>query len=156
ATGWSLRASLGVLAVATAATALVAEILVGSIEAFADKLGLTDFFVAAVIVAVVGNAAEHGGAVIVARRGKIMLATEIATSSAAQVAVFPVPAAAVLSWAIHPLALSFRQVELAALFGSVVVAWLVLAQGRSSFLRGAVLVAAYAGALAMFLAAGDR
>src|SRR5262249_40154913 len=70
--GWSLRGSLGVLAIATAATALVAEILVGSIEDFADKLGLTDFFVAAVIVAVVGNAAEHGGAVIVARRGKIM------------------------------------------------------------------------------------
>src|SRR5262249_33397634 len=49
--GWSLRGSLGVLAIATAATALVAEILVGSIEDFADKLGLTDFFVAAVIVA---------------------------------------------------------------------------------------------------------
>ena len=155
-TGWSLRSALIVLAVATAATALVAEILVGSIEEFADRLDLTDFFVAAVIVAVVGNAAEHGGAVIVARRGKITLATEIATSSAAQVAVFLIPAVAVLSWAIEPLALSFRQVELAALAGSLVVAAIVLAHGRSSRFRGAVLMAAYIGAVVMFFAAGDR
>src|SRR5262249_52902172 len=102
------------------------------------------------------NAAEHGGAVLVARRGKITLATEIATSSAAQVAVFLIPAVAVLSWAIDPLALSFRQVELAALVGSVTVAGVVLFHGRSSTLRGAALVAAYAGAVAMFYSAGDR
>ena len=66
--GWSLRAALGVLAVATVATAFVAEILVGSLEVFAEKAGLSEFFVAAVIVAIVGNAAEHGGAVIVAYR----------------------------------------------------------------------------------------
>jgi len=155
-TGWSLRLALGVLAIATAATALVAEILVGSLEDFAERLNLTDFFVAAVIVAIVGNAAEHGGAVIVAKRGKIMLATEIATSSAAQVAVFLIPAVAVLSWLIEPLALSFRQVELAALAGSVGVAGLMLVQGRSSVLRGGVLVAAYVGAAVMFFAAGDR
>ena len=64
--GWSLRAALGVLAVATVATAFVAEILVGSLEVFAEKAGLSEFFVAAVIVAIVGNAAEHGGAVVVA------------------------------------------------------------------------------------------
>jgi Ca2+:H+ antiporter len=155
-TGWSLRSALAVLAVATAATALVAEILVGSIEDFADRLGLTDFFVAAVIVAVVGNAAEHGGAVIVARRGKIMLAAEIATSSAAQVAVFLIPAVAVLSWAIDPLALSFRRVELLALAGSLVVAAAVLFRGRSSTLLGALLVTAYAGVVAMFFAVGNR
>ena len=86
--GWSLRAALRVLAVATVATALVAEILVGSLEVFAEKVGLREFFVAAVIVAIVGNAAEHGGAVIVAYRGKIKLAAEIALASAAQVAVF--------------------------------------------------------------------
>ena len=68
--GWSLRLALVVLAVATVVTALVAEILVGSLEDFADKAGLTDFFVAAVIVAIVGNAAEHGGAVIVAKPRK--------------------------------------------------------------------------------------
>ncbi len=99
---WSLRAALGALAVATVATALVAEILVGSLEVFAEKAGLSEFFVAAVIVAIVGNAAEHGGAVVVAFRGKIALAGEIALSSAAQVAVFLIPAVALLSWLIEP------------------------------------------------------
>ena len=96
------------LAVATVATAVVAEILVGSIETFAERAHLSDFFVAAVIVAIVGNAAEHGGAVLVAHRGKVELAAEIALSSSAQVAVFLIPAVALLSWLIDPLALSFR------------------------------------------------
>ena len=81
---------------------MIAEILVGSIETFAEKAHLSDFFVAAVIVAIVGNAAEHGGAVVVAYRGKINLAAEIALSSGAQVAVFLIPAVTLLSWAIEP------------------------------------------------------
>ena len=155
--GWTLRLALVVLGVATGATALVAEILVGSLEVFAEKVGLSDFFVAAVIVAIVGNAAEHGGAVIVAHRGKIPLAAEIALSSAAQVAVFLIPAVALLSWLVTPpLPLSFRQVEIGALFGSVLVAALVLAQGRSSKTRGAVLIGAYAVVVAAFWLADGR
>jgi Ca2+:H+ antiporter len=155
-TGWSLRLSLGALALATAATALVAELLVHSIEAFADKLGLSDFFVAAVVVAIVGNAAEHGGAVVVALRGKIALAAEIAISSATQVAVFLVPAVVVLSWLIEPLTLSFRQVELLALGFSIVLVGLVLVDGRSSRARGAILLAGYVAVVASFLIAGKR
>jgi Ca2+:H+ antiporter len=155
-TGWSFRRSLTVLAAATGATAVVAEVLVGSLEDFAHRLGLTDFFVAAVIVAIVGNAAEHGGAVLVARRGKIKLAAEIATSSAAQVAVFLVPLVAILSWAINPLALSFRQVELGALLGALAVAAVAIVGGRSSRLRGVALVTAYAGVIVLFFAAGNR
>ena len=85
-----------VLGIATVATAFVAEMLVGSLEEFGDEVGLSDFFVSIVIVAIVGNAAEHGGAIVVATRGKIKLATEIAVSSAAQVALFVAPAAALL------------------------------------------------------------
>ena len=92
--GWSLRLALVVLGVATVVTALVAEILVGSLEVFSPRCGLSEFFVAAVIVAIVGNAAEHGGAVVVAARGKIKLAAEIALASSAQVAVFLIPAVA--------------------------------------------------------------
>ncbi len=154
--GWSLRAAVAALAGATAMTALVAEVLVGSLEEFAHRAGLTDFFVAAVIVAIVGNAAEHGGAVIVAQRGKIDLAAEIALSSAAQVTVFLIPAVAVLSWAIEPLALSFRPIELAALGGSLALTTLLLHGGRSSRARGLALVAAYAGVVLAFFAAGDR
>jgi Ca2+:H+ antiporter len=153
---WSFPLSLAVLGVATVATAFVAEILVGSLEVFADEVGLTDFFVAAVIVAIVGNAAEHGGAVVVAYRGKIKLAAEIALASAAQVAVFLVPAVALLSWLIEPLALSFRVVEIAALAGALAFTAVVLWGGRSSRLRGVLLLAAYAAVAVGFYAVGER
>jgi Ca2+:H+ antiporter len=154
--GWSLRLSLLALALATVTTAFVAEILVGSLEVFADRFGLSEFFVAAVIVAIVGNAAEHGGAVVVAFRGKIALAAEIALSSAAQVAVFLIPAVALLSWLIEPLALSFRPVEIAALGGSTVFTAVVLFDGKSSRLRGIMLLGAYAVVVLVFFFAGDR
>ncbi len=154
--GWSLRAALGALAAATVVTALVAEVLVGSLEVFSEKVGLSDFFVAAVIVAIVGNAAEHGGAVVVAHRGKIALAAEIALASAAQVAVFLIPAVALLSWLIDPLSLSFRPVEIGALAGSVVLAALVLADGRSSRRRGTFLLLGYGVAAVAFFVAGER
>ena len=153
---WSLRASLLALGIATLATVFVAEILVGSLEVFADRAGVSEFFVAAVIVAVVGNAAEHGGAVVVAFRGKIALAGEIALSSAAQVAVFLIPAVALLSWLLEPLALSFRPVEIGALGASIAFTALVLFNGRSSRLRGGALLAGYAVVVVAFLLAGDR
>ncbi|MCC6222920.1 MAG: calcium/proton exchanger [Thermoleophilia bacterium] len=154
---WSLALSLGVLCAATVVTAVVAEILVGSIETFAEHAGLSGFFVAAVIVAIVGNAAEHGGAVIVAARGKIKLAAEIALASSAQVAVFLIPAVHLLSWAVSPaLPLSFRAVEVAALGGAVAFTSLVLWGGRSSRGRGLALITAYVGVAATFLVAGDR
>ena len=92
------------------------------------------------IVAIVGNAAEHGGAVVVAYRENINLAAEIALSSGAQVAVFLIPAVTILSWAIEPLALSFRMVELAALGASVLAVGAVLRDRRSSNWNGAVLI----------------
>lgn len=154
---WSLPLSLGVLGVATVVTALVAEALVGSIEAFSERLGLSEFFVAAVIVAIVGNAAEHGGAVVVAARGKIKLAAEIALASSAQVAVFLIPTVAVLSWLVTPaLALSFRAVEVVALIGSTAFVAVVLWGGRSSRARGLVLIAAYVGVAVAFFLAGER
>ena len=153
---WTLRLSLLVLAGATVVTALVAEILVGSLEVFAEEVGLTEFFVAAVIVAIVGNAAEHGGAVVVAYRGNIKLAAEIALASSAQVAVFLIPVVALVSWLIEPLALSFRLVEILAMGGSVVFAALLLAGGRSTRWRGAALIAAYVLVAIGFYAVGDR
>ena len=155
-TAWSMRVTLITLGLATVATALVAEILVGSLEVFAAELHLSDFFVAAVIVAIVGNAAEHGGAVVVSHRGHVKLATEIALSSSAQVAVFLIPAVTLLSWLIQPLALSFRQVEIAVMAGSALLAAALLAQGRSSSWRGAVLVVSYVGAALIFYKAGGR
>jgi Ca2+:H+ antiporter len=155
-TGWSFRLALLVLGLATVVTALVAEILFGSIDKFAEDSGLSEFFLAAVVIAIVGNAAEHGGAVVVAARGKIKLAAEIALASSAQVAVFLIPAVCLLALLIEPLALSFRQVEIAALAVSVGVTSILLANGRSSRLKGVLLIVAYVGVATAFYLAGDR
>jgi Ca2+:H+ antiporter len=154
--GWSLRSALVVLGLATVVTALVAEILVGSINTFADDSGVSEFFLAAVVIAIVGNAAEHGGAVVVAARGKIKLATEIALSSSAQVAVFLIPAVALLALVIEPLALSLREVEIAALGVSVAIASILLVDGRSSRLKGVIMIVAYVGIATAFFLAGER
>jgi Ca2+:H+ antiporter len=151
---WSLPLSLATLAAATLVTAFVAEIVVGTIDTFARHAHLSEFFVAAVIVAIAGNAAEHGGAVVVASRGQVKLASEIALSSAAQVALFVIPAVALASWLITPLALSFRPVEIAALALATAVTGLLLARGRSTRLRGGALLAAYAALAVAFFFAG--
>ena len=153
---WSFRFSLLVLGLATVVTAFVAEALVHTLESFADSVGLSEFFVAAVIVAIVGNAAEHGGAVVVAYRGKLKLAAEIALASSAQVAVFLIPAVALLSWLIEPLALSFREVEIAVLAGALVFTSVLLWGGRSTRMRGIALIGAYVVAATAFFIAGDR
>jgi Ca2+:H+ antiporter len=155
--GWTLPVALGALAAATAVTAFVSEILVHSLHAFASAAGLSEFFIAAVIVAIVGNAAEHGGAIVIARRGKLPLATEIAVSSSAQVALFVTPAVALLSWLVKPaLPLTFRPIEIAAMAGAALVVAFVLRDGRSQRWEGVLLVGLYVVAAVSFLIAGDR
>jgi Ca2+:H+ antiporter len=155
--GWTLRASLVVLGIATVATAFISEIFVHSLEAFAHAAGLSEFFIAIVIVAIVGNAAEHGGAVVIARRGNMRLATEIAISSSAQVAMLLVPAIALLSFLFaNPLPLTFRPIELAAMGGAAGFVAFVLRDGRSQRWEGALLIGVYVGLALAFLAVGDR
>jgi Ca2+:H+ antiporter len=153
---WTLWTALLVLGFATIVTAVIAEILVGSIHVFSEEAHLSEFFVAAVIIAIVGNAAEHGGAVVVAARGQIKLAAEIALASSAQVAVFLVPAVALLSLLIDPLALSFRVVEIGVLAAAALFTFVLLVQGRSSRGRGVALILAYVAVAVAFFAAGDR
>jgi Ca2+:H+ antiporter len=154
---WSLPTALGVLAVATAVTAWVSEILVHSLGAFAEAVGLSEFFIAVVIVAIVGNAAEHGGAIVIAHNGKMRLATEIAISSAAQVALLVVPVVTLLSLLFsHHLALAFRWTELFAMAGAAVVVAATVWDGTSRRKEGALLVVAYAAAVVGFLLGGGR
>jgi Ca2+:H+ antiporter len=154
--GWTLRRALGILALATVATAFVTNALVGSLEAFSREAGLSEFFVAVVIVAIVGNAAEHGSAVLLARRGQMQLATEIALSSSAQVIGLLIPLVAIASWTIDPLTLSFRPIELAALVVATVLPAAALASGRTTRRGGLMLLCAYAGLVLAFSYAGNR
>ena len=155
--GWSLPVSLAALGAATVVTALISETLVHSLDSFAHSAGISEFFIATVIVAIVGNAAEHGGAVVIARRGKMKLATQIAITSSAQVGLLVLPVVALVSFAFaHPLALAFRPIELIAMGASAVFVGYVIRDGRSRRWEGALLIAVYGGLVAWFLSAGDR
>jgi Ca2+:H+ antiporter len=155
--GWTFSVALVALGAATVVTALISETLVHSLHAFAEAAGLSEFFIATVIVAIVGNAAEHGGAIVIASRGKLRLATEIAVSSSAQVALLVTPAVALLSWIVRPaLPLAFRPIELAAMGGAAALVALMVSDGRGRRWEGFLLVAVYAGVAFGFYVAGDR
>jgi Ca2+:H+ antiporter len=154
---WSMPAALVALGAATAVTAWVSEILVHSLHAFATAVGLSEFFVSVVIVAIVGNAAEHGGAIVIAHRGKMRLASEIAISSSAQVALLVVPVVTLLALLFtHPLALAFRWSELVAMAGATVLVTATVWDGRLRRREGWLLVAAYGAAVLGFYLGGGR
>lgn len=153
ARAWSLRRALITLALATVATVAMSQILTGSIEQFARSAGLSDLFVSAVIVAIAGNAAEHGGAIVIAAHGSIRLALEIAFQSASQVAVGVIPAVVLLSLAIRPLPLFFHWTEYLGLAIAVAVPALFLLRGRSFRWHGIGLLITYAAVATVFFSA---
>ena len=154
--GWPFPTAVGVLGLATVVTALLTETLVGTLQAFADQAHLSEFFVAIVIVAIVGNATEHGSAVLLARRGRVKLAVEIPLASSAQIAGLLIPLVALVSWSFEPLALSFRPVELVAMGAAALLPAIVLAAGRTTRLGGTILLLAYSVLVAAFYLAGER
>jgi Ca2+:H+ antiporter len=151
---WSLPRSVVVLALAALATAFVSEVLTGSVQDFSSAAGLDEFFVAAVIVALVGNAAEHGGAVVIAWRGNVELAAEIPLSSGAQVGLFVIPVVVLVSYAVNPLPLAFRPVEVATMAGAVLLPAAVVAAGRAGRMVGCGLCVAYAAIVASYYVVG--
>jgi Ca2+:H+ antiporter len=154
---WSLPRSLLALGGATVLTALVSETLVHSLEGFAHSAGLSQFFISAVIGAIVGNAAEHGGAIVIAMRGKMRLATEIAISSSAQVALFVTPAIVLLSFLVRPaLPLAFRPIELAAMGVAAAFVAIVIRDARSKRWEGFLLIGTFGLFIVAVLVAGDR
>ena len=154
---WPLRRAIVTLGLATVATALVSEALVDSLDAFGRALGLSQFFVAVVIVALVGNAAEHGGAIVVARRGNVRLGAEIAISSATQVAAFVAPIVALASGVIgRGLPLAFRPVEIGTMAVATVAAAIVTLDGRTRRWEGVALLSVYVLAVVAFALSGDR
>jgi Ca2+:H+ antiporter len=157
AEAWSIRAALTALGVATVATAFVSDVLVESLDAFGERIGFSQFFVAAVIVALAGNAAEHGGAIVTARRGHAALAAEIAVSSSTQVAVFVAPVIALFSGLVgRGLPLAFRPVEIATMAGAGIAVGLVILDGRAKRWEGFCLTGGYALVVALYWAAGNR
>lgn len=143
---WPVRRSVAMLALAGVAVAVMSEILVGSIEHAAEGVGLSQFFVGVIVVAIVGNAAEHWVAVVVAAKDKMDLAVGIAVGSSAQIALFAVPLLVLCSFVVgpYPLAFVLNGYELAAMVLAVVLASQVTSRGESNWFEGLQLLAVYA------------
>jgi Ca2+:H+ antiporter len=143
---WSVRRSVGMLALAGVAVGVRSEILVGSISEAAASIGLTEFFVGAIVVAIVGNAAEHWVAVLVARKDKMDLAVNIAIGSSAQIALFVAPVLVLCSFFIGPgpMPLVFNGFELGGIFLAVMIGTHVTNAGESNWFEGVQLLAVYA------------
>lgn len=142
---WTIRRSVILLAIAGVLVGLMSEILVGSIEEASHKVGLSQFFVGVFVVAIVGNAAEHYVAVVVAIKNKMDLAVNIAIGSSAQIALFVAPVLVILSFFVgpYPMALVFNGYELAGLIAAVLVANFLASEGESTWFEGVQLLALY-------------
>jgi Ca2+:H+ antiporter len=142
---WTMRQSVIALAVAGVLVGVMSEILVSSIADAASSIGLSEFFIGAIVVAIVGNVAEHWVAVLVAHRDKMDLAVNIAIGSAAQIALFVAPLLVLLSFVFgdHPMALVFNGFELAAVILAVLIANRVTSEGRSNWFEGVQLLSVY-------------
>ena len=142
---WSVRRAVLSLAGAGVAVGVMSEILVGSITEASDSIGLSPFFVGVIVVAIVGNAAEHWVAIYFAARDKMDLAVNIAIGSSAQIALFAAPVLVLLSFVIgpFPMALVFNGLELGAIFLAILIANQVTQEGESTWFEGLQLLAVY-------------
>ena len=124
----------------------MSEILAGSISEAAKDIGLSEFFVSVIVVAIVGNAAEHWVAVLVAAKDKMDLAVNIAIGSSAQIALFVAPLLVLLSFVFgpNPMALVFNGYELGGLLFAVLIANFVTQEGESNWFEGVQLLSLYA------------
>ncbi len=142
---WTVRFALALLLLTTLLVALESELLVSSLEVAREGLGLTELFVGVIIIAIIGNAAEHGGAIVMAYRNKMELSVSIAMSSTAQIALFVAPFlvfASLLTTSV--LTLDFEIFELISIALAVSVIGSVASDGRSNWYEGAILVLVYA------------
>jgi len=143
--GWSTRTSVTALAIAGVLVGVMSEVLVGSITEASHSIGLSEFFIGVIVVAIVGNAAEHWVAVLVAMKDKMDLAVNIAVGSSAQIALFVAPVLVLTSFFIgpYPLALVFNGFELGAILLAILVGNHVTSDGESTWFEGVQLLALY-------------
>lgn len=142
---WSKSKSLTVLIMAAAVVALMSEMLVGSVEVAAETLGMTEVFIGVILVAIIGNAAEHSTAVLMAMRNKMDLALNIAVGSSLQIALFVAPLLVFLSYVIGPtpMDLRFTSMEVLAVAVSVGIMAMMSEDGETHWMEGVQLLAVY-------------
>lgn len=141
---WSQKKSLIVLVLATALVALMSEFLVGAVEHTAKAWGMSDVFIGVILVAIVGNAAEHSTAVLMAMKNQMDLAINIAIGSSIQIALFVAPLLVFCGYLFgQPMDLLFTPFEVLAVATSSWIVVLITSDGESNWLEGVMLLAVY-------------
>ncbi len=141
---WSLKKSIVVLVVSAALVGWVSEFLAGSVQEAGHKLHLTELFIGVIVVAIVGNAAEHSTAVLMAMQNRMDLALSIAVGSSMQIALFVAPVLVLASYALgQPMNLVFQSAEVMAIVLSVAIVGQISGDGESDWLEGAQLLSVY-------------
>lgn len=134
----------GVLLAVTVLVAIESELLVGALEEATKQLGLTELFTGIIVLPIIGNAAEHATAVVVAMKNKMDLSVSVAMGSSLQIALFVAPVLVIAGWFLHqPMDLNFNPFELVAVAVAVLIANSVSSDGRSNWLEGSLLLATY-------------
>ena len=140
---WSLPVSITVLAVCTVFIAIESELLVGSIEPMTQAAGISQMFIGIILIPIVGNAAEHTTAIIMALKNKLDISIEIAVGSSLQIALFVIPASVLISLFFTPMSIVFKPIELFLFGASVLIANQVVKAGRSNWMEGLKLMSIY-------------
>jgi Ca2+:H+ antiporter len=152
ADGPSVRSSITRLAIAGMLVGVTSELMVGTITETAALLGTSEFFLGIVVMAIVGNAAEHWVAIAAAKQDRMHLSIGIALGSSAQIALVVAPLLTALSFALpHPLALVFNPYEVGALLFAVLIANYLTLEGESNWFEGVQLLTLYAALVALFV-----
>ena len=142
---WPLSRSIAVLLAATALVAWISEILVGSVEHAAESFGMTSIFVGIIVVAIIGNAAEHSTAILVALKNRMDLSIGIAVGSSTQIALFVAPVLVLVSYIVgpKPMNLVFTPAEVLAVVLAIAITGQIAGDGESNWLEGVQLLAVY-------------
>lgn len=142
---WSVGKSIGILALATAFIAWMSEILVGSVEQAAHSLGMTSLFVGIIVVAIIGNAAEHSTAILVAMKNRMDLSIGVSIGSSTQIALFVAPVLVLASYFVgpKPMDLVFTPAEVLAVVLAAGITAQITNDGESNWLEGVQLLAVY-------------
>jgi Ca2+:H+ antiporter len=141
---WSRGKAITILLIATALVALLSEFLVGTIENVRDAVGLTEVFVGVIVVAIVGNAAEHSTAIVMAVKNKMDLTVGIAIGSSLQIALFVAPVLVFLSYLLgRPMDLEFSMPEVLAVVASVYILFQICEDGETNWIEGIQLLSVY-------------
>lgn len=140
---WSLKKAILILVVVTILIAIESEFLVNGVEPITASLGWSEFFVGIILIPIIGNAAEHTTAIIMARKDQMDVALEIALGSSLQIILFVAPILIFISLFFKPMSIVFNEFELVALIASVVIANKVSHDGECNWLEGVQLLAVY-------------